>query len=151
MQKSKMNFKLKSKKKGGFTLIEVIAVIAIICILVVALLPKFNGYIIQAKKVAVVDQCRKVVMAVESYNMKAETPVDKNTTTVSAIKTNPKIMEYIKNGTSDNTGDGTEKTASEDNLNKLNDNMTVEDCKEVVEGKKEFTINSSGVYTAQAS
>ena len=57
-------------KKAGFTLIELIAVIAIIIILSGVLLPKVIGYVQEAKKLKVVDQCRKVVMATESYNLR---------------------------------------------------------------------------------
>ena len=43
---------------------------AIIGILAAAILPNVSGYIKEAKKVKVVDQCRKVVMAAESYKLR---------------------------------------------------------------------------------
>ena len=63
-----MNLK---KKKKGFTLIELMAVIAIIAILAAVLVPTVNGYIQRAKKTAIITQVRNVVSAVETYNATA--------------------------------------------------------------------------------
>ena len=60
-----MNLK---KKKKGFTLIELMAVIAIIAILAAVLVPTVSGYIERSKKTAVITQIRNVVSAVETYN-----------------------------------------------------------------------------------
>lgn len=56
------------KKKKGFTLIELMAVIAIIAILAAVLVPTVNGYINRSKKTAVITQVRTIVNAVEAYN-----------------------------------------------------------------------------------
>ena len=58
----------KMKKKKGFTLIELMAVIAIIAILAAVLVPTVSGYITRSKKTAVITQVRTIVNAVESYN-----------------------------------------------------------------------------------
>ena len=63
-----MNLK---KKKKGFTLIELMAVIAIIAILAAVLVPTVTGYIQRAKKTAIITQVRNVVSAIETYNATA--------------------------------------------------------------------------------
>ena len=68
--------------------------IAIIGILATVILPNVNGYIKEAKKVKVVDQCRKVVMAVESYNLKYDSPL-KEDTTVNNVKNNKGVVKYL--------------------------------------------------------
>ena len=60
-----------NKKKKGFTLIELMAVIAIIAILAAVLVPTVSGYITRAKKTAVITQARSVVNAVSVYNQSA--------------------------------------------------------------------------------
>lgn len=63
-----MNLK---KKKKGFTLIELMAVIAIIAILAAVLVPTVSGYINRSKKTAIVSQVRNVITAVETHNATA--------------------------------------------------------------------------------
>ena len=63
-----MNLK---KKKKGFTLIELMAVIAIIAILAAVLVPTVSGYINRSKKTAIVSQVRSVITAVETHNATA--------------------------------------------------------------------------------
>ena len=70
-----MNLK---KKKKGFTLIELMAVIAIIAILAAVLVPTVTGYINRSKKTAVITQARNVVSAVETYNATASTDIDED-------------------------------------------------------------------------
>ena len=61
----------KMKKKKGFTLIELMAVIAIIAILAAVLVPTVSGYITRSKKTAIITQVRNVVTAIETHNATA--------------------------------------------------------------------------------
>lgn len=115
----------KNSKRKGFTLIEVVAVIAILGILAAAVLPNVNGYIKEAKKVKVVEQCRKVVMAAESYKLRNE-ELPRNTTTVSKMKSEEGVKKYFDS----------------DELSNLPTETTLEECYRIINGG-EFDIEES--------
>lgn len=73
------------KKKKGFTLIELMAVIAIIVILAAVLVPTVNGYINRSKKTAIVSQVRNAVTAIETYNATATINTIKDEVLVGSI------------------------------------------------------------------
>ena len=67
----KIYTKFKNSKKRAFTLIELVVVIAIIAVLAATFTPKLSGYIEEAKKVAVLDQAKRVLTAYESASLKS--------------------------------------------------------------------------------
>lgn len=74
----KINSNLKNKKKG-FTLIELVAVMAIIAILSAAFIPRFGNYITQAKKVSILNEAKSIVTAYESVKYKSTTKNENET------------------------------------------------------------------------
>ena len=114
---------LNKEKKKGFTLIELVVVMCIIAILASTLIPQISGYITEAKKLKVLDQSRSVVMAVESYNLRSKSKVDKN-----------KTVDYIKSMS------GTSKYLKDVKLENLNSTTTIQDCYYIVNGA-EFEID----------
>ena len=72
LEKLKKFFKLKRKDKNdGFTLVELVAVMAIIAILAAAFIPRFGNYITEAKKVGILNEAKSIVTAYESIRHKS--------------------------------------------------------------------------------
>ena len=94
-----MNLK---KKKKGFTLIELMAVIAIIAILAAVIVPTVTGYINRAKKTAIITECRTVMNAIETYNatVSESSKIDTNLKTKieNAIKDTGKLNPLVSEG-----------------------------------------------------
>ena len=135
-----------NKKKKGFTLIEMVAVVAIIGILAAILVPKITGYMKEAKKTGVIDQARKVSQAYETAVMKGkasniDTSADgsakniKNVTMLSLLD-----IKYTENGgTVTANSDDIEKI-----LGKLDKDASIDDCLRITRGA-EFTVTTNGV------
>ena len=117
------NVKSKKKKKG-FTLIELVAVLAIIAILSTALIPKFDKYITEAKKVAVLNEAKTVVTAYESARYKLN--ADENIT----------ISQLTTKGHLD-----------KDSIKKINPDFSVTKCKKLMDTENHtFDIDSTSGY-----
>lgn len=146
----------KDKKKKGFTLIELVAVVAIIGILAAILVPKIAGYMNEAKKTKVIDQARKVLLAVETYNMKHDDKIEigaatregGNTSTtptagtVGAAVAKESVRKFIDPDAEDAealfTGNGA--------LNKLTEGMTLKECKSIVEERQDFILGTDDKF-----
>ncbi|WP_440250357.1 type II secretion system protein [Clostridium sp.] len=121
-------FKIKSNlknKKKGFTLIELVAVMAIIAILSAAFIPKFGNYITQAKKVSILNEAKSIVTAYESVKYKSTTK-NENETIGSDLQ-------------------GDNLPIEKDSLKKLG-NATVAQCKLLLDTENhDFTLNDNTI------
>jgi prepilin-type N-terminal cleavage/methylation domain-containing protein len=62
-----MNYELRTKNSKGFTLVEILIVVAILGILAAIVLPEFQGHVQQAKEAAAKDNLRILREAIERY------------------------------------------------------------------------------------
>lgn len=77
---------MKKLNKKGFTLIELIVVIAILAILAAILIPSITGYISKAEQGRDSANCRALYSQVSMAVMLENTPVPANDATVSGLK-----------------------------------------------------------------
>lgn len=114
--------KLKASKKG-FTLIELVTVLAIIAILSSALIPKISNYITEAKKVSILNEAKTVVTTYESARIK-----------ITNDESNTSIKDLIDR-----------KYLNSDSIKKIPTDFSIEKCKQLMDTENyTFTINSEG-------
>ena len=79
------------KKNGGFTLVELIVVIAILAILAGVAIPAYSGYITKAKDAAVITELDAIQTAAQAANATAGavTKISIATTGVVTVTTDP--------------------------------------------------------------
>ena len=124
----KINSNLNNKKKG-FTLIELVAVMAIIAILSAAFIPRFGNYITQAKKVSILNEAKSIVTAYESVKYKSTTK-NENETIGSDLQ-------------------GDNLPIEKDSLKKLG-NATVAQCKLLLDTENhDFTLNDNTIRSEE--
>ena len=131
-----------NKKKKGFTLIELMAVIAIVAILAAVLVPTVSGYINRSKKTALLTQIRTAINAVESYNATATVEIDKNTTVaqlVERVGAANKPTNGAENGVL-----VTQELLKDKDVDKLADAVTVEQMG-IINADKSDAINKISV------
>ena len=114
--------KLKVSKKG-FTLIELVTVLAIIAILSSALIPKIGNYITEAKKVAILNEAKTVVAAYESSKIR-----------ISSDESNTSIKDLID-----------KKYLDSNSIKKIPTDFSVEKCKQLMDiENNSFSLDENG-------
>ncbi len=81
------------KKRGGFTLIEIIVVISIIAILAFIAVPKFGNIQENAKQKADVATAKNIAMAINTELSKGKSPLQINETVVKQYFNNEEIKQ----------------------------------------------------------
>lgn len=123
-------------KQKGFTLIEIIIVMAIISILSVVFITKIAKHVDDVKKTRVIEQARQIRMAVVTYE----------------ILSNEKFSDIEVAGSNKNTVkaalnfNGTKKYLKDVVIDKLKDEMSLDTIYKIVEDRAEFSIDSSGSF-----
>lgn len=123
-----IGYKSKNKKCKGFTLIELVAVMAIIAVLAAAFVPKISGYMDEAKKVSVLTEAKNVVTAYEATLLTSSTLSESSTISTVISKSNNLL-------------------ASSD-INKINTSFTVEQCRNLLNTEKYTFKVENGIATA---
>ena len=119
-----------SRKKKGFTLVELIAVIAILGILAAIVVPKIGGYTDKANKAKAQADAKTVIQAIELYNANAD---------VNAQITDDKKGSEIKD----------KLTLTIPNFPKELENLTVQQIRGIADGSVDFSFDGTNVTIKQ--
>lgn len=130
IHKSIIKNKITRKKKRGFTLTELIAVMAIIAILSAVLAPKVLGYITEGKKTSAAEEARQVVLAIDSFNIKADS--------LSSISLTQKFSEFKSKLVAKGYIDTAELSA-------IGDDITYSQLKGIVKGTQSFELDGDEI------
>ena len=131
MKFSNNNKKIRSKK-GGFTLIEVIATVAVIAILSIMLVPNYINCINKADKTKALDDVRQVVLAIENYSIDSVNKIENNEK-FSSIKS--KLKRVKKES----------QIVDIDSIKSIGESMKYETMLELINGKKDFTLKDGKI------
>jgi len=132
------NSKKINYKKDGFTLIEVIAALAIISILSIMIIPKVGKYVEKSKETKALDDVRQVVLAVEDYSITSGSDI-KDSENFMAIKN--KISKLNKNSKGE--------FIDLDTIQTIDDSMTYKTMQELIDGKKNFTLQDGKIQVTK--
>ena len=119
-----------NKKRKGFTLTELIIVMAIIVVLSATLAPNIVGYMNEAKKTAAVEEARQIVTAVDSYNATNSSSdyIDEDAL-FSSFKSKIESVGYLE----------------VDDITYVGDSLTYKDLYNIVRGRQEFSIDENSI------
>lgn len=134
VKKIRRRLNSKKVKKQGFTLLELIAVMAIIAIMSVLVTPKIGGYIEEARKTKALAGVREIVMAVEAYNIKAKNTIESDSTYADFKD------ELLKAGYLEVSTD-----PDDEEIHLVNDLISYGDLKKIIEGNKPFKLKDDKV------
>lgn len=109
-----------NKKHKGFTLIELVAVMAIIAVLSAAFVPKISGYMNEAKKVSVLNEAKNVITAYESLVLRSSS-LGESSTITNVINNSGGLLQS-------------------DDINKIKVDFTVAQCRNLLNTEK-YTFN----------
>lgn len=114
------------KRKSGFTLIEVIVVIAILAILGAILVPNVLGYRKKAEKSNIQTSAKTVMSAIEAYNSDKDNNADQISDATDAIQYPAGVTDLVSEQVLDGSKiptclDGTHEVQSLANLEKVAD------------------------------
>lgn len=114
---------LLAKKKKGFTLIELIAVIAILGILAAIIIPKMIGYTDSARLAKEVAECKSILNQVEIYNSTASTQIVDTATLTTVLGTantgDLSSLDSLKGTINDIVGQANELIVAADTIDDL--------------------------------
>lgn len=123
---NKNKFIQQRKRKSGFTLIEVIVVIAILAILGAILVPNVLGYRKKAEKSNIQTSAKTVMSAIEAYNSDKDNNADQISDATDAIQYPAGVTDLVSEQVLDGSKiptclDGTHEVTSLADLQKVAD------------------------------